>query len=213
MDIARRLFRETGTTAGYDPDFMSGTAKSVFFPQSSNLYDTAALVVGGVDSAVLFKFIVLVSDASLPLLVALAGLLLRLRPGPIAAGVLLYLLYLWSDFPINYAMWGMTTYLFAVPLGMVTVAVFVRYLESGGWKWWLAGVLTCWLVFLAHITIALVVCPAALAVYLGRQVARGENPPPARPAASRVLVAGGHDAAPQLLLARPGALAGEHVRR
>ena len=74
----------------------------------------------------------LVSAAAIPWLVALAAALWRLGPGGTLVAVALFLIYVWTDFPINYAAFGMLPYLLAIPLGLVATGAFFRYCETGG---------------------------------------------------------------------------------
>jgi hypothetical protein len=89
----------------------------------------------------------------------------------VGVAVGLFLVYFWTDFPRNYAMWGMHAYLLAMPVGVWTVASVVNYLRRGGFGRWLVAALACSFVVLVHVTSPLVVAPAVLAVYL----ARGRN--------------------------------------
>ena len=45
--VTRAFLRQSGTTAGYDPSFMAGYAKSVIFPASSTLPELAVFLFGG----------------------------------------------------------------------------------------------------------------------------------------------------------------------
>ncbi len=46
--------------------------------------------------------------------------------------VLLDLLYIWTDFPINYVAFGMLPYFLSIPLALVATGVFARFLTRGG---------------------------------------------------------------------------------
>ena len=68
--VTRSFLRSSWTTAGYDPSFMAGYAKSVVFPSSSTLPE---LVVAGVRRSrpeLAYKLYVLVSAAAVPWLIA-----------------------------------------------------------------------------------------------------------------------------------------------
>ena len=129
--MTRHFLEASGTTAGYDPSFMAGYAKSVIFPASSTLPELVIALFGGSRPELAYKLYVLVSAALIPWLVALACCLWRARVddrhgrGPV-------LLYVWTDFPINYAAFGMLPYLLAIPLGLVATGAFCRYLDRGG---------------------------------------------------------------------------------
>ena len=47
-----------------------------------------------------------------------------------AIAVLLDLLYIWTDFPINYAFWGMLPYFLAIPVALAATAAFGRFLVA-----------------------------------------------------------------------------------
>ena len=178
--VTREFLRSSGLSAGYDPSFMSGYPMSVITGTSSTLVNLVILGTGGARPAVAFKVFTLASVALLPWLVAVAGVLLGVGPRGVAGAVLLFLVYLWTDFPINYAEFGMTSYLLSVPLGLVTVALLSNYLASGGSGRWLLAALACGGVFLVHLTSALVVGPAGVLAYLiAMRRAGGDGPFPA----------------------------------
>ena len=56
-----------------------------------------------------------------------------------AIAVLLFLVYVWTDFPINYAAFGMLPYLLAIPLGLLATGVFTAFLNRGGFLRWSAS--------------------------------------------------------------------------
>jgi hypothetical protein len=164
--ITPSFLRQSGTTAGYDPSFMAGYAKSVIFPQSSTIGEVVAFLTPWLHPAVAYKATVFIAMASLPLWLAGAGWLLGLGAGSVCVAVGLFLVYFWTDFPRNYAMWGMHAYLLAMPMGVWTVATVANYLNLGGFGRWVVAALACSLVVLVHVTSPLVVAPAVLAVYL-----------------------------------------------
>ena len=163
--VTRHFLEASGTTAGYDPSFMSGYAKSVVFPASSTLPELVVALFGGSRPEVAYKLYVLVSAGLIPWLVALAATFWRARGGTIALAVALFLLYVWTDFPINYAAFGMLPYLLAIPLGLLATGLFCRYLERGGLAWWSVSAVAMALVVLVHLTAAMIVAPAAGLAY------------------------------------------------
>lgn len=170
MVVSGHFFRQSGTNAGYDPSFMAGYPKSVLFPQSSAIFDVLGLLGGSQKPAQAFKFFVFAATAALPWLMALAGRLLGLRSEAIAAGIVLVLLYAWTEgggagFPLNYAMYGMLAYWLAVPLGLIASAMIGRFLTLGGSGRWLFALMLVWLTLLVHATSPLVVAPACLLAY------------------------------------------------
>ncbi len=64
------FLKDSWTTAGYDPYFMSGYAKSVVFPSSSTLPELAVALFGGNDPELAYKIYVLVSAVAVPWLIA-----------------------------------------------------------------------------------------------------------------------------------------------
>ena len=109
-----------GTTAGYDPSFMAGYAKSVVFPASSTLARAGGCGLrrcsAGAGIQVLCSGVG--GDRSLahrPGVACSAGYRPGRRPSRSCSG----LLYIWTDFPINYAGFGMVPYFLAIPLGLV----------------------------------------------------------------------------------------------
>jgi hypothetical protein len=175
--VTRHFLRQTGTTAGYDPSFMSGYAKSVVFPASSTLPELVVACFGGSRPDLAYKVYVLVGAALPPWLVALAGLLWRLRAGGVAAAVLLFLVYIWTDFPINYVAFGMVPYFLGVPLALVATGTFCRYLERGGPAWWTLCAASLSVAFLVHLTTALIFGPAAALAYVAAAARRDCDKP------------------------------------
>jgi hypothetical protein len=157
----RHFLRQTGTTAGYDPSFMSGYAKSIIFPSSSTLPELVVAAFGGRRPERAYKLYVFASAALIPWLVAGAAASWRARAGTVAVAVGLFLVYVWTDFPINYAAFGMLPYLLVIPIGLMATGVFVRYLDRGGFGRWLASAAMMAAVILVHPTGAMIVAPAA----------------------------------------------------
>lgn len=168
--VTRPMLLHTGWMAGYDPYFMSGYAKSLLSSPSSTLAVMTALVTGGASPAIVYKVTVFLALASLPWLVAAAGSLLRLGGGAVASAVAIFVIYTWTGggragFPLNYAYFGMTAFLLAVPLGLVATAAVVRFLHSGGRLRWLAAAVLESIGLLVHVTSVLFLAPAALLAY------------------------------------------------
>jgi hypothetical protein len=164
--VTRSFLRQSRTTAGYDPSFMAGYAKSVIFPASSTLPELVLAAAGEKHPELVYNLYVLVATALLPWLVALAGRVWGQRSEACAASILLYLLYIWTDFPINYAAFGMVPYLLSIPLGLLATGVCASFLARGGlFRWLLATLLLC-LVILVHFTSAMMVVPALAIAYL-----------------------------------------------
>lgn len=164
--ITRNFLAQSGTTAGYDPTFMAGYAKSVVFPASSTLPELVLAVFRASPPEFVYKLYVLVSAALIPWLMAWAARLWRCGALGTTLAVALFVLYVWTDFPLSYAMFGMLPYLLAIPLGLVATGAFGRYCETGGRGVWLLASALLVLVVLVHFTSALIVAPACAAIYL-----------------------------------------------
>jgi hypothetical protein len=164
--VTRSFLKDTHTTSGYDPYFMSGYAKSVVFPASSTLPELVVALFGGSHPELAYKLYVLVSAAAVPWLVAAACALWSLRVGGSAVAVFLVIAYIWTDFPINYAAFGMLPYLLSIPVALCATGAFGRFLEQGGPVLWLSATVLFSLSVLVHLTSAMVAFPAALLAYL-----------------------------------------------
>jgi len=175
--VTRAFLNQTGTTAGYDPAFMAGYAKSVVFPASSTLPELVVYLFGANHPDLVYKLYVLLGAAIVPWLIAWAGFLWNLRPAGVAAGVLLHFLYVWTDFPINYVGFGMVPYFLAIPLSLVAAGIFVRFLETGGLLLWIASAAFMSASVLVHLTSAMILVPSAALAYL---VSARARPSPAR---------------------------------
>ncbi len=182
--LATRAFlADTGTTAGYDPAFMSGYPKSVVFPASSTLPELVVSLAGGDHPELAYKAYVLASAAAVPWLMLLAAAWTGSGAGGACLAVGLYLIYVWTDFPINYASFGMLPYLLGVPLGLVATAAVAGYVDRGGFFRWLVAGLAASACVLVHLTTAMIVVPASAAMYLAgvvRDGRRGDRFPASR---------------------------------
>ena len=178
--ISRQFLRISGTTAGYDPSFMAGHAKSILFPTSTTLPELIMGLAGPEHQAQAYKGFVLVASAVVPWLFLLSARFWRVGPGATLAGTILFLAYVWTDFPINYAEFGMVPYFVAVPLGLATTGAIARYLEQGGLGSWVASALGSVLVVLVHPTLPMIVAPAACLAYVVACRRPGERFPASR---------------------------------
>ena len=162
---SRAFLRESGFTAGYDPNFMAGMPMSVISGTSSTWTNLAIFLFGGARPAVAFKVTIFLSVAVAPLLIGWASALFGARPAGVVWSVALFLIYFWTDFASQYVLYGMVSYFLAMPLALVAVATLVRYLEGGGPARWGWAALTCSLLWLVHVTSPLVVAPAGFLAY------------------------------------------------
>jgi hypothetical protein len=152
---------------------MSGYPKSVVFPASSTLPELVVWAFGGARPERAYKLYVLVATALVPWLVAAGCLAWRLSAGASATAVLLFLAYLWTDFPINYASLGMVPYLLAIPLSLVATGAFGRFLDAGGFGRWLIASALCSAAFLVHLTSAMIIAPAGAIAYAASRSGMG----------------------------------------
>ena len=164
--MSREFLKVSGFSAGYDPSFMAGFPMSVISGTSSTLTNLVIFLFGGNRPAVAYKWCILFCLVLAPMLIGWASVMFGAKPSGAAWSILFYLIYFWSDFPKNYAGFGMIGFLPAVPLGLVAVATIARYLEEGGWTRWANAALACSLVFFVHVTSPMVVGPAGLAAYV-----------------------------------------------
>ena len=174
--VTRAFLKSSWTTAGYDPSFMAGYPKSIVFPSSSTLPELAIALFGGDRPDLAYKLYVLTTAATVPWLVALACFLWRLPAGASAVAVLLDLVYLWTDFPINYVTFGMLPYFVAIPIALVATGAFARFLRSRQLTTWIFTTVLMSLAFLSHLTIAMVAAPAAALAYIAAFTQRRRTP-------------------------------------
>jgi len=170
--VTRAFLAQSWTTAGYDPSFMAGYPKSVVFPASSTLPELAVWAFGGDRPERAFKLFILLAAASAPWIVALAGRVLGMGAGATATAVLLFLGYVWTDWPINYVGFGMLPYFVAAPTCLAAAGAFGRFVDLGGFGRWAAAALLASLAFLMHLTAGMLVAPAGALAYVGVWVAR-----------------------------------------
>ena len=96
-----------------------------------------------------------------------AGGLPLARPGrAIATAVALFLVYVWTDFPINYAAFGMLPYLLAIPLGLVATALLPLPGAGGARLVARSSAVLMSLVVLVHLTAAMIVAARGRLAYL-----------------------------------------------
>jgi hypothetical protein len=175
--ITRAFLKDSFATAGYDPSFMSGYAKSVVFPASSTLPELVVAAFGGGRPELAYKVYVLISAAAYPWLIALACSLFGVRGWSAAIAVLLCLLYVWTDWPINYVTFGMLPYFLGIPIALVATGAFTRFLVRKDLLTWVASAALLSLAFLVHLTTAMVIAPAVLIAY-GAAVKRQDESAP-----------------------------------
>ncbi len=164
--VTKSFLAQSWTTAGYDPSFMAGYPKSVVFPASSTLPELVLAIFPSTRAAFAYKAYVVLSATLAPILIILAARRFATpSKASTSAEALLFLLYVWLDFPINYVGFGMLPYFLAVPLGLYALALTANWLETGGLRRYLGVTFALCLVFLVHLTSAMLLIPAVLASY------------------------------------------------
>ena len=126
------FLKDSWTTAGYDPYFMAGYAKSVVYPASSTLPELVVALFGGEHPEFAYKLYVLVSAAAVPWLIALACAVWRIPPAGTAIAVVLCLDLRLDRFPdqVRRVRDG-ALFSGAFPLGWPRPALFARFLDPG----------------------------------------------------------------------------------
>jgi hypothetical protein len=175
--VTRDFLRLSHTTAGYDPSFMAGYAKSVVFPASSTAPELVVAAFGGNRPERAYKIFVLLAAAAPPWLIAASCRLLGVRGWTASLAVLLGALQVWTDWPINYVMFGMLPYFLGVPMALLATSAFAAYLDRRTTGAWLLATAAASLAFLVHLTTAMLIAPAALVAYVAASWRRGEGQP------------------------------------
>ncbi len=169
-----------GFSATYDPSFMAGYPLSVVSDQSGTPYQLAVSLFGFNRPAVAYKACVFLFTSLGPFLVLLAVRACGGRGEAAFMAVLLDVLYLWTDFPINYARFGMMTYLLGVPVALVATMSACSFLDEGGGRRWLSAAALIALTMFTHLLTLMVLVPAVLLAYLGRCTRRDQGFPLSR---------------------------------
>ena len=173
--VTRAFLRDSWTTAGYDPYFMAGYAKSVVYPSSSTLPELAVACFGGEHPDFAYKLYVLISAAAVPWLFVMACFVWKIPRRGTAIAVLLWLIYVWTDFPIRYVQLGMVPYFLGIPLALAATGLFARFLEQGGAVKWLLAAVSLSLAVLVHLTTAMVAAYEQLRSLISRARGSGRN--------------------------------------
>ncbi|MFO0957586.1 MAG: hypothetical protein U0800_09000 [Isosphaeraceae bacterium] len=156
----------TGFTATYDPSFMAGYPLSVISDQSGTVPQLAVNLFGGRSPAVAYKISVWLTIAAVPYLILGAVRFLGGSGQAALGAVALDVLYLWTDWPLNYAKFGMMTFLLGMPAALWAALAAADYLERGGLRRWLAAALAIAGSLLVHALALMVLVPAVAIAYL-----------------------------------------------
>lgn len=164
--VTKAFLKQSLSTAGYDPTFMAGYAKSAVFPASSTLPEVVVAATTPVAPAeVAYKFYVLASSILAPILVAWATGSLLGSPAMGMGTASLYLIYIWIDFPSQYISFGMLPYFLSIPVALLCLAFCCKWLEQSRLRDWAAMTALLCLAILVHFTSLMVLGPAALAAW------------------------------------------------
>lgn len=177
--LSRDFLRQQGSTAGYDPHFMAGYAKSILFPSSSTLAEVIVFLFGGERPERAYKWYVGVAAFLCPVMVWLAARLWWRHPGKPVPVLLLYLWYFWFGVGSYYAYIGMVSYVLGSTISLLGTAVFHRWLAYRplvpgrstmitGISWWSLWVLSGSAAPLVHLTTPIVLGPAWLAMVMSK---------------------------------------------
>ena len=166
--VTRPMLKATGMTAGYDPYFMGGYAKSLLSSPSSTLFEVLSFAMPGGMEARGYKVTILVILAALPWLILAAARGFQFSEPICAWSVTLFLLFVWTDgagggYPLGYAGLGMSAYLLSIPLALTSTAAFVAFLRHGGLLRWISVAILGSVTLLVHVTVPLILIPAGLA--------------------------------------------------
>ncbi len=165
--VTRSFLKSSWTTAGYDPSFMAGYAKSVVFPSSSTLPELVVAAFGGDHPEFAYKIYVLVSAAAVPWLIALACVFWRIpasRSGDRRLARSALHLDRLSDQLRGF--WGCCRTFSPSRVGLAATGAFARFLTRRGVINWLMSAGLMSLAFLIHFTTAMVIVPAAALAYV-----------------------------------------------
>lgn len=178
---SRAYLEQSGSTAGYDPYFMAGYAKSILFPSSSTLAEWLVFLVGGSRPELVYKLYVLTATAAGPWLLWPAthawlgrgkrqsDVEPRNRIDPFAASPAVLLLYLWcfwSSMGGIYMLEGMVAFNLSAPFSLLAGGLAVRFLEEGGFRRWLSAAVAASLAPLVHLCAAVALAPGLVAAPL-----------------------------------------------
>lgn len=169
--ITPAFYRQSGTNAGYDPNFMAGYSKSIIFPPSSTLPEVLVWLFGTAHPARVFNTYVVGTVVFLPMLLWLAALVWRLSNAEALAALVLFLVWFWTDWGFNYVYFGMVSFVLGGPLALLATGLFVHWIDntSGRWRsagWWGLAACSAALMALTHVSTPIVALPIYSTAYL-----------------------------------------------
>ncbi|MFO0948782.1 MAG: hypothetical protein U1D30_23140 [Planctomycetota bacterium] len=171
--LTRDFLRQHASTAGYDPHFMAGYAKSILFPSSSTLAEVVVFLAGGERPERVYKLYVAVAAFLSPLLVWLAARIWWRHAGKPVPVIAFYLWYFWFGVGSYYVYVGMVPFVLGATLALLATALFFRWLSHHplvpdrwsrlqGIVWWALWVFVGAAAPLVHLTTPIVCAPAWL---------------------------------------------------
>ena len=172
--VTRAFLHQSGTTAGYDPFFMAGYAKSAVSDPSGTLIEVWVDLFGADNPAAAYKGLLWAIMAALPALIAIAIRLYGGRGDAIWFGTLAFLVYFWTDYAPEYAAFGMTSFLLVVPFGLVVSGLATHYFVLGGLFRWFGALVGASALIFVHPLGVQTAGPAVLAVYAWTIIRRNE---------------------------------------
>ncbi len=156
---------------GYDPFFMAGYGKSLWFPTSSTFPELIGWLTGG--SALAYRLYVAVAAWLVPLLLALAVLTLTASFPRTLACYALAATWFWTAFPATYVQWGMVAFVLTTAMAVWGASCLIRWLEQSSalrtkWTLWLMGVVCLSFAQVGHPSTAITSGALLVPAYLSR---------------------------------------------
>jgi hypothetical protein len=108
----------------------------------------------------------LISASLAPLILFWAASGLASSKAAGASSSILYLLYIWTDFPIQYVGFGMIPYFLSIPLAMATLRTCCAWLQEKRTSLWLGMTALLCIATLVHFTALMILGPAVLAAWV-----------------------------------------------
>ncbi len=164
--ITRTFLSDSGTTAGYDPHFMAGYAKSILWPPSATLPEVAVFLFGGVSPALVYKLYVLIAFLAFPVCVWIATWWMERDAVTALLALGASLILFWTDVPTAYMRFGMVSFVLSSALGLLIGACFLRLIAGADRAARPAFLVLLPIGCLTHLTIPILLAPALGISYL-----------------------------------------------
>jgi len=135
MRLAANL-AQTGNIRGYDPFFNAGEISGIFNDPSGRMVALLAMLVSpAIDDIRLYKLYVFVVALLCPLAISAASVALGQTAREALIAAILGVFVWWVSYLHWYYTAGLVSYVASAYLGVLFVALIIRYLEKGGGKW------------------------------------------------------------------------------